>query len=101
MATAKAPQDRQPKAGYVRIDGKDWKIRPNLDDDWSYAEMVAASQAGGGKSIAAAVRSIQYALNDDEKAYDALKSEATVDGRVSSKAVQQIFERINEAVDPN
>ena len=51
--------------------------------------------------MSATVRSIQYALNDDEAAYEAVKAEATVDGRVSAKKIGEVFERINAAASPN
>lgn len=96
MATA--PQDRKPKKGYARIGDKDFKVRENLDDDWGFAEMSAAAQSGSNQ---AGVRIVQYALNDDDEAYEALKEYCTVDGRVSAKRMQEELRKIIEATAPN
>ena len=92
------PTDRKAKKGYYRIGEVEYQIRPNLDDDFGFIEMVGAAQTG---SMAALVRALQYALNDDDAAYDALKEECTIDGRVSAKAIGQHFEAIQAAIDPN
>lgn len=92
------PADRKAKKGYYRIGDAEYQIRPNLDDDFGFIEMIAAAQVG---NVSASIRAIQYALNDDDAAYDALKEACTIDGRVSAKAIGQHFEAIQAAVDPN
>lgn len=92
------PSDRKAKKGYYRIGDAEYQIRPNLDDDFGFIEMVGAAQTG---SMAALVRALQYALNDDDAAYQSLKEACTIDGRVSAKAIGQHFEAIQAAIDPN
>lgn len=94
-----APQDRKAKKGHVRIGGKDYKVRPGLDDDWSFVEMQAAAEKG---SPAAMIRSVQYALNDDDAAYEAVKEQCRgEDGQVSATQIGQWIERILGATVPN
>ncbi|MDR2381555.1 MAG: hypothetical protein LBE08_10375, partial [Bifidobacteriaceae bacterium] len=37
------PEDRKPPAGarVARLDGRDWALRPGMDDDWELADMLA------------------------------------------------------------
>jgi hypothetical protein len=92
------PTDHKPKIGFARLGTKNYPVRPGLDDDWDFADLLAAAEDG---SPAATVRAVKYALMDDADAYAALRKQATVDGRVSATKVGEIFERIIEQSAPN
>lgn len=98
IAPKPTPQDRKAKRGHYRLNGKDFPIRINLEDDWTFTELVAESE----RDATTAVRLARYILLDDDGAYEALKAEATVEGFVSADRVGNVIREIIEhSVDPN
>lgn len=92
------PTDHPAKKGHIRLGGKEYALRPALDDDWSMAEMIAAAEDG---ATSATIQLARYILKDSEPAYDAMKKAATVDGRVSAARMSELIQQSIEAASPN
>lgn len=99
MTAQKKTTDYAPKAGHFRLAGKEWPINTDADGDWEFMELVAASEEG---SAAAVVNLAKFMLRGNEKAYEALKREATGDdGRVSTKQVSKLVQDMIKTAAPN
>ena len=93
--------DSAAKKQTVRLAGKEWPLRPRLEDDWEMMEIIAEGVANPNDP-SAVVRSAKYVLNDDPDAYAALKLEATMDtGRVSTQRITEILRDAIASAAPN
>ena len=89
------------KPKIIKLDGKPFKLRPNLEDDWEAAEMLAEAEEDASPS--AAVKLAKYILGDNPDAYQALKR-ASVNpdsGHVSTERLTAVLKAALAAHAPN
>jgi len=95
---AASETSEEPRKGYALLNGKNYLLRPNLADDWAFTELTAGVE---NNSPSAQIKWAKFIFNDDPKAYEALKRECTVDGRVSTRLIIKKCMKVLEGINPN